>query len=496
MQYVLALDQGTTSSRAILFNARAQIVSLEQLEFTQHFPQPGWVEHDAMEIWRTQLAAARACLRKAGVKPEEVAAIGVTNQRETTILWDRKTGLPAAPAIVWQDRRTDDRCNEYRAEGFEPLVVGKTGLRLDAYFSATKIQWLLDAIPNGRARAEKGELLFGTVDSWLIWKLTNGAVHATDITNASRTMLCDLKTGQWDDELLQLFGIPSAMLPKIVPSSGLVGHTAAEIFGSPIAIAGVTGDQQAAAFGQACFKPGQAKNTYGTGGFLLMNIGDAPRPSTNRLITTAAWRLGRGHAQFALEGSVFIAGAVVQWLRDGLRFFNAAEEIEALARSVPDNGGVYFVPAFVGLGAPHWDADARGIIVGLTRGTTRAHIARAALEAIAFQCAEVLEAMARDAGTPLSELRVDGGASKNNLLLQFQADLSGVPVIRPAVTETTALGAAFLAGLASGVWADLDEISSLWRVDRVFEPVMSREEKENLMNQWALAVGRARKWNQ
>lgn len=496
MQYVLALDQGTTSSRAILFNARAQIVSLEQLEFTQHFPQPGWVEHDAMEIWRTQLAAARACLRKAGVKPEEVAAIGVTNQRETTILWDRKTGLPAAPAIVWQDRRTDDRCNEYRAEGFEPLIVGKTGLRLDSYFSATKIQWLLDAIPNGRARAERGELLFGTVDSWLIWKLTNGAVHATDITNASRTMLCDLKTGQWDDELLQLFGIPHAMLPKIVPSSGLLGQTAPEIFGSPIAIAGVAGDQQAAAFGQACFKPGQAKNTYGTGGFLLMNIGDAPRPSTNRLITTAAWRLGRGHANFALEGSVFIAGAVVQWLRDGLRFFNAAEEIEALARSVPDNGGVYFVPAFVGLGAPHWDADARGIIVGLTRGTTRAHIARAALEAIAFQCAEVLEAMARDAGTPLSELRVDGGASKNNLLLQFQADLSGVPVIRPAVTETTALGAAFLAGLASGVWADLDEISSLWRVDRVFEPVMSREEKENLMNQWALAVGRARKWNQ
>lgn len=496
MQYVLALDQGTTSSRAILFNARAQIVSLEQLEFTQHFPQPGWVEHDAMEIWRTQLAAARACLRKAGVKPEEVAAIGVTNQRETTILWDRKTGLPAAPAIVWQDRRTDDRCNEYRAEGFEPLIVGKTGLRLDSYFSATKIQWLLDAIPNGRARAERGELLFGTVDSWLIWKLTNGAVHATDITNASRTMLCDLKTGQWDDELLQLFGIPHAMLPKIVPSSGLLGRTAPEIFGSPIAIAGVAGDQQAAAFGQACFKPGQAKNTYGTGGFLLMNIGDAPRPSTNRLITTAAWRLGRGHANFALEGSVFIAGAVVQWLRDGLRFFNAAEEIEALARSVPDNGGVYFVPAFVGLGAPHWDADARGIIVGLTRGTTRAHIARAALEAIAFQCAEVLEAMSRDAGTPLSELRVDGGASKNNLLLQFQADLSGVPVIRPAVTETTALGAAFLAGLASGVWADLDEISSLWRVDRVFEPVMSREEKENLMNQWALAVGRARKWNQ
>lgn len=496
MQYVLALDQGTTSSRAILFNARAQIVSLEQLEFAQHFPQPGWVEHDAMEIWRTQLAAARACIRKAGVRPEEIAAVGVTNQRETTILWDRRTGEPAAPAIVWQDRRTDERCAEYCAQGVEDLIAGKTGLRLDPYFSATKIEWLLKAIPNGRERAEKGELLFGTVDSWLIWQLTGGAVHATDITNASRTMLCDLKTGQWDDELLQLFNIPAAMLPKIVPSSGVIGTTVPELFGGPIPIAGVAGDQQAATFGQACFKPGQAKNTYGTGGFLLMNAGDELRLSTNRLITTVAWRLGSRRAKYALEGSVFIAGAVVQWLRDGLRFFNAAEEIEMLARSVPDNGGVYFVPAFVGLGAPHWDSDARGLIIGLTRGTTRAHIARAALESIGFQCAEVLEAMSRDAKTPLSELRVDGGASRNNLLLQFQADLSGVPVIRPAVTETTALGAAFLAGLATGVWADLDEISSLWRVDRVFEPAMSRDEKDTLMNQWVRAVGRARKWNQ
>lgn len=377
MQYVLALDQGTTSSRAILFNRRAQIVSLEQMEFAQHFPQSGWVEHDAGEIWRTQLAVARACLRKAGVSPDEVAAIGVTNQRETTVLWDRQTGEPIAPAIVWQDRRTDAICESLRSDGAEPVVNGKTGLRLDPYFSATKILWLLDAVPGARARAERGEILFGTIDSWLIWNLTGGAVHATDITNASRTLLCDIKSGQWDDELLQLFNIPAAMLPQIVPSSGVIGETAPSLFGCRIPIAGAAGDQQAATFGQACFEPGHAKNTYGTGGFLLMNIGAAPRMSTNRLITTAAWRLGEAPIEYALEGSVFIAGAVVQWLRDGLRFFNAAEEIEALARSVPDNGGVYLVPAFVGLGAPHWDSDARGLLIGLTRATTRARILHA-----------------------------------------------------------------------------------------------------------------------
>ncbi len=496
MQYVLALDQGTTSSRAILFNHRAQIVSLEQMEFAQHFPQPGWVEHDAAEIWRTQLSVARACLRKAGVSPKEIAAIGVTNQRETTVVWDRATGEPIAPAIVWQDRRTDDRCENFRSAGLEALINGKTGLRLDPYFSATKIAWILDRVPNARRRAERGELAFGTIDAWLIWNLTGGAVHATDITNASRTLLCDIKSGQWDDELLQLFNIPEAVLPAIVPSSGVIGSSLPELFGESIDIAGIAGDQQAAAFGQACFTTGCAKNTYGTGGFLLMNIGDAPKKSTNRLLTTAAWRMGHQPVQYALEGSVFIAGAVVQWLRDGLRFFNAAEEIELLAKEVPDNGGVYLVPAFVGLGAPHWDSDARGLLIGLTRGTTRSHIARAALEAVAFQCAEVLDCMQRDARTPLKELRVDGGASRNNLLLQFQADISGVPVIRPAITETTALGAAFLAGLASGLWSCCEEISDLWRIDRVFEPTMNLDQRENLMNQWARAVGRARKWNQ
>lgn len=496
MQYVLALDQGTTSSRALLFNSRAQVVALEQKEFTQHFPQSGWVEHDANEIWQTQLSVARECLRKAGVSPKEIGAIGVTNQRETTVVWDRKTGAPIYNAIVWQDRRTDDRCTWYRREGLEDLIEGMTGLRLDPYFSATKIEWILDHVPGARARAEKGELAFGTIDTWLIWNLTGGAVHATDITNASRTLLCNLQEGQWDDELLHTFNVPKAILPKIVPSSGLIGSTAPEIFGERIPIAGVAGDQQAAAFGQACFEPGCAKNTYGTGGFLLMNIGSEPKASTNRLLTTAAWRIGHTPIQYALEGSVFIAGAVVQWLRDGLQFFNAAEEIEAMANSVPDNGGVYLVPAFVGLGAPHWDSDARGLLIGLSRGTTRAHIARAALEAIAFQGAEVLEAMSRDAHTTLKELRVDGGAARNNLLMQFQADISGVPVIRPAVTETTALGAAFLAGIAVGLWYDQSEIASLWREDRIFEPQMSVDQRETMMNQWARAVGRARKWNQ
>ena len=495
MKYILSLDQGTTSSRAVLLNHRAQIVSMEQMEFAQHYPQSGWVEHDATDIWNTQITCAQNCLRKAGVTAKEVAAIGVTNQRETTVIWDRRTGEPVAPAIVWQDRRTAPFCIELQRRGVEVLVREKTGLRIDPYFSATKIRWILDHHPGLMQRAEKGELAFGTIDTWLIWKLTGGRVHATDITNASRTMLCNLATGQWDDELLDIFGVPASLLPEIVPSSALIGKTSSELLGGEIPIGGVAGDQQAATFGQACFEPGCAKNTYGTGGFLLMNVGDEPRMSQHRLIGTTAWQLGDDRIQYALEGSVFVAGAVVQWLRDGLQFFKSAEEIETLAQTVPDNGGVYLVPAFVGLGAPHWDSEARGLMIGLTRGTTRAHIARAALEGIAFQCAEVLEAMQLDAGTQLKELRVDGGASRNNLLMQFQADLSGVPVIRPAITETTALGAAFLAGLSSGVWASCEEISSLWRVDRVFEPAMSADRRDYLMNQWVRAVGRARNWN-
>lgn len=495
MKYILSLDQGTTSSRALLFNHRAQVVALEQMEFRQSYPMPGRVEHDAEEIWHTQLAVARACLRKAGVRPEELAAVGVTNQRETTVVWERATGRPIAPAIVWQDRRTSEQCEKLVARGLEDVVRGKTGLRIDSYFSATKIAWLLDRVPGARVRAERGELCFGTIDSWLIWNLTGGAVHATDVSNASRTLLADIHTCRWDDELLQIFNVPAAMLPDIRPSSGDFGKTSPELFGAPVPIAGVAGDQQAATFGQTCFEPGCAKNTYGTGGFLLMNMGREAKLSNHRLITTVGWSRENESPVYALEGSVFIAGAVVQWLRDGLQFFKSAEEIETLAGSVPDNGGVYLVPAFVGLGAPHWDADARGLMIGLTRGTTRAHIARAALEGIAFQSAEVLEAMGYDARTSLTELRVDGGASRNNLLMQFQADLSGVPVIRPAVTETTALGAAFLAGLAVGLWADLQEISSLWRIDRAFEPVMSSDERESLMNQWERAVGRARKWN-
>lgn len=495
MKYILSLDQGTTSSRAVLLNHRAQIVSMEQMEFAQHYPQPGWVEHDASDIWNTQITCAQNCLRKAGVAAQEVAAIGVTNQRETTVIWDRRTGGPVAPAIVWQDRRTAPFCTELQRRGVEVLVREKTGLRIDPYFSATKIRWILDHHPGLMQRAEKGELAFGTIDTWLIWNLTGGRVHATDITNASRTMLCNLATGQWDDELLDIFGVPASLLPEIVPSSALIGTTSAALFGGEIPIGGVAGDQQAATFGQACFEPGCAKNTYGTGGFLLMNVGDEPRMSQHRLIGTTAWQLGEDRIQYALEGSVFVAGAVVQWLRDGLQFFKSAEEIESLAQTVSDNGGVYLVPAFVGLGAPHWDSEARGLMIGLTRGTTRAHIARAALEGIAFQCAEVLEAMQLDAGTQLKELRVDGGASRNNLLMQFQADLSGVPVIRPAITETTALGAAFLAGLSSEVWASCEEISSLWRVDRVFEPSMGEDRRDYLMNQWVRAVGRARNWN-
>ncbi len=495
MTYILALDQGTTSSRALLLNKDAQIVAIEQREFRQLYPQPGWVEHDAVEIWETQLVCARECLKKAGISAQQINAIGVTNQRETTLIWDRKTGRPIHNAIVWQDRRTAPMCVDLQRQGLEVLVREKTGLRIDPYFSATKIRAILDAVPGSRERAEKGELAFGTIDTWLIWNLTGGREHVIDVTNASRTMLCNLVTGQWDEELLDVLQIPMALLPTIVPSSGVVGTTDEGLLGGAIPIAGIAGDQQAATFGQTCFEPGCAKNTFGTGGFLLMNVGEQPRGSVHRLISTAAWQLENQPTTYALEGSVFIAGAVVQWLRDGLQFFKDAREIEAMASSVPDNGGVYLVPAFVGLGAPHWDSAASGTMIGLNRGTTRAHIARAALEGIAFQSAEVLEAMQLDAKTQLKELRVDGGAARNNLLMQFQADITGVPVIRPACTETTALGAAFLAGLATGLWTSLDEISALWRVDRVFEPAMSNDQREHLMNQWARAVGRARNWN-
>jgi len=491
-KYVLALDQGTTSSRAIVFDRRGSPVATAQKEFQQIFPRPGWVEHDAAEIWSTQLECARSALRQAGANASDITAIGVTNQRETVVLWDRATGAPIANAIVWQDRRTAERCAELRATGVEERVRAKTGLVLDPYFSATKLAWLLDHVPGARARAERGQLAFGTIDSWLIWNLTGGAEHVTDVSNASRTSLFNLATLQWDDELLELFGIPRNVLPRVAASSEVVGVTA--LFGGEIPIAGNAGDQQAATFGQACFSPGMAKNTYGTGAFMLMNVGASPQASDNRLLATAGWTLGAGAPAFMLEGSVFVAGAVVQWLRDGLSLFARSDDVEALARQVPDAAGVLLVPAFVGLGAPHWDPDARGTIVGLTRGTTKAHVARAALESIAFQSYDVLEAMQRDAAQPLTELRVDGGAARNDLLMQFQADVMGVPVVRPVVTETTALGAAYLAGLASGFWAGTDEIATLWKADRRFEPAMNSDQRDAKVEEWRRAVERSRRW--
>ena len=499
MRYLLALDQGTTSSRAIAFDAQGRVAALAQREFAQHFPQPGWVEHDAAEIWATQRVVARECMQKLAAaqagraqKAIEIAAIGITNQRETTVLWDRATGQPVAPAIVWQDRRTTARCEQLRRQGKAALIQRKTGLVLDAYFSATKLEWLLDQVPGARARAEAGELAFGTIDSWLIWNLTGGAVHATDASNAARTMLMNIHRLAWDDELLRLFNIPRAVLPRIVPSSGVLGETAPDVLGAPIPIAGVAGDQQAATFGQACFAPGMAKNTYGTGCFMLMNTGDRAVRSRNQLLATVGWQgpdaAGAHRTAYCLEGSVFMAGATVQWLRDGLQMIQSASEIEALAASVPDTGDVFLVPAFAGLGAPDWDGRARGTLVGLTRGTTRAHIARAALEAIALQSADIFGAMVRDSGIQLTELRVDGGASRNDLLMQLQADLAGVPVVRPQVTETTALGAAYLAGLSSGVYRSTDELSQLWRADRRFLPTLSNARAQELMANWEHAV--------
>ena len=493
-KFVLALDQGTTSSRAILYDHSGTPVASAQKELRQHFPQPGWVEHDAAEIWASQHKVMLAAIAKAGARAEEIAAIGITNQRETTVLWDRATGRPIANAIVWQDRRTAGLCDDLKAAGKAQLIQQKTGLVLDAYFSGTKLQWLLDNVPRARTRAENGELCFGTMDTWLIWNLTGGKVHATDPSNASRTLLFNIHANSWDDELLTLLNIPRAVLPGVRPSSGVFGETVVD--GVAVPIAGDAGDQQAALFGQGCHSPGMAKNTYGTGCFLLLNTGGVAVASTNKLLTTTAWQLDAGHPQYALEGSVFIGGAVVQWLRDGLRAIKTAADVEALAAEVPDSGGVYLVPAFAGLGAPHWDPYARGAMFGLTRGSGITHIARAALESIAFQSADVLTAMEKDAGLKLTELRVDGGATANNLLMQIQADLLGVPVLRPKVLETTALGAAYLAGLAVGFWQDAGDIQRNWQVDRVFEPTLSRDRAGQMMAGWAKSVERSKLWAQ
>ncbi len=499
MKYVLALDQGTTSSRAILFDGLGQVHGVAQKQFTQHYPQPGWVEHDAEEIWRTQLACLKRVLKRAGLPAGALAAVGITNQRETTVVWDRDTGQPLHRAIVWQDRRTATHCERLRAEGLSGFITSRTGLVLDPYFSATKIVWILDEVPGARALAERGRLAFGTVDTWLAWKLSAGRLHVTDVSNASRTLLYNIHRRQWDAELLELFRIPASMLPEVQPSSGLFGHVSTRLLkdqgNGAIPIAGIAGDQQAALFGQACNHPGMAKNTYGTGCFMLLNTGTIAIPSTNGLLTTCAAALTGQPQQYALEGSVFMAGAVIQWLRDELRIIRSAAESEALAASVTSTGGLYLVPAFTGLGAPHWDPHARGLLIGLTRGSSRAHIVRAALESVAYQTAEVLLAMERDAGQPLSELRVDGGASGNALLMQFQADLLGVPVVRPRVTETTALGAACLAGLATGVWPDTDAIERNWQVAARFEPRMSRDEAAASMARWRSAVDRSRDWD-
>jgi len=494
--HILALDQGTTSSRAILFDKAGKIVAIAQKEFRQIFPQPGWVEHDPEEIWQTQLVVAQEVLFKARMSAKNVAAIGITNQRETTVLWERSTGKPIANAIVWQDRRTAKRCENMKREGKEAGIRAKTGLVLDAYFSGTKISWLLDHIPGARERADAGELAFGTIDTWLIWKLTGGsaakgALHVTDVTNASRTLLYNIHSNDWDDTLALSFNVPPTVLPEVKKSSEVIGHTHADIFGVAVPIAGIAGDQQAALFGQGATSPGMAKNTYGTGCFLLMHTGDKALESKSGLITTTAARAG-DEKLYAIEGSVFIAGAVVQWLRDCLGIISSSAEVEKLAASVPDTDGVVFVPAFVGLGAPYWDSQARGALFGMTRGSTRAHIARAALESIAFQSAEVLHAMEADSGIKLTELRVDGGATTNNLLMQFQADLLNVPVVRPKVLETTALGAAYLAGLAVGYWKDQAELAALWEKDHVFEPAMAPEQAQARMAAWSDAIRRVR----
>lgn len=492
-RFILALDQGTTSSRAILFDHDGNAVASAQKELPQHFPHPGWVEHDPRDIWSSQVGTMAEVMAKARAGARDIVAIGIANQRETTMVWDKRSGEPLANAIVWQDRRTADLCDQLKAAGHEPEVSRRSGLVLDPYFAGTKLAWLLDSVPDARARAARGELAFGTIDSWLVWRLTGGAHHVTDATNASRTLLFNLHTRDWDPVLLSMLDVPRECLPRVVPSQLSTNFgISAQIEGQAIPITGIAGDQQAALFGQSCFEPGMAKNTYGTGCFLLMTTGVSALTSRHRLLTTVAWQ--RANTQFALEGSVFVAGAVVQWLRDGLGLIEKSADVEALAASVPDSDGVYFVPAFTGLGAPHWDPHARGTMVGLSRGTTRAHIARAALEAIAFQSAEVLAAMQKDAARPLIELRVDGGATANNLLMQFQADVLGVPVVRPRITETTALGAAYLAGLGVGFWRSPDELARNWQVERRFEPRMSRDEATERLRHWSRAVERSRQW--
>jgi len=488
-RYILALDQGTTSSRAILFDREGGICASAQREFAQYFPQPGWVEHDAEEIWQSQLAVVTEALAKADVAADTVAAIGITNQRETTVLWDRATGKPLHRAIVWQDRRTASQCEALRADGHEALFSARTGLLLDPYFSGTKLRWLLDNIPGARNRARRGELAFGTIDTWLVWNLSGGRLHVTDASNASRTLLYNIHRGDWDDELLALLNVPREVLPRVRDSSEIYGETDVRWLGTTTPIAGIAGDQQAATFGQACLTPGMAKNTYGTGCFMLMNTGHEAVPSSHRLLTTVAWQLG-GRLSYALEGSVFMGGAIIQWLRDGLGIIESSSDVEALAAGVPDNGGVTLIPAFAGLGAPWWRPDVRAALVGMTRGTTRAHIARTALEAIALQSADLLQAMEQDSGVRLTELRVDGGAARNNLLMQVQADLLGVPVVRPQVIETTALGAAYLAGLAVGFWQSAEDCAAQWKTERRFEPSISESERRERLQQWQQEVKR------
>lgn len=492
-RYLMALDQGTTSSRCILFDLQGNICSMVAKEFPQIFPQEGWVEHDACQIWETQLEVAQKAMEKLGVTAAEIAAIGITNQRETTVIWDRKTGKPIANAIVWQCRRTAEFCDTLKSEGLTDTVRQKTGLLIDSYFSATKIKWLMDHVEGARERAKRGELLFGTIDCWLIWNLTGGKVHATDVSNAARTMLYNINTLEWDKDLLKLFDIPEAMMPQVVPSSGVLGYSEAALFGASIPIAGVAGDQQAALFGQCCFEAGAAKNTYGTGGFLLMNTGERPVFSENGLVTTIAWKIG-DRVNYALEGSVFVCGAAIQWLRDGLQLFAKASESEAMAAAVPDSGGVYMVPAFVGLGAPYWDPYARGAVLGLTRGTTRNHLVRAVLESMAFQTQDVLAIMQKEVGVDMTALQVDGGATANNLLLQFQSDILNLPILRPACIETTALGAANLAGLAVGCFDSMEDIAKHRRMDCTFTPDMAEEVRTAKLAGWHRAVGRSLDW--
>ncbi len=488
-QYILAIDQGTSSSRAIVFNRQGESLAVAQKEFTQHFPQSGWVEHDPQEIWSSEAAVISEVMASMGISGQDIAAVGITNQRETAILWDAETGEPVYNAIVWQDRRTAEYCDRLKADGLTETIRQKTGLIIDAYFSATKIKWVLDHVPGARQRAEQGRLRFGTVDTWLVWQLTSGRLHITDATNASRTMLFNIHTLQWDEELLRLFDIPRSLMPEVRSCSEVYGHTEATLFGQPVPIGGIAGDQQAALFGQLCTEPGSVKNTYGTGCFLLMNSGEKPITSANNLLTTIALSLG-GRVTYALEGSIFVGGSVVQWLRDGLGIIRSSGEVEALAASVPDTGGVYFVPALTGMGAPYWDQYARGSITGISRGTTAAHIARAALEGIAFQTLDIVEAMQRDAGIPLRELKVDGGASRNNLMMQFQADILDTTVIRPRNPETTALGATYLAGLAVGYWDSVETIRRQWIVDSTFTPTPDRQRVEQAVKGWRVAVGR------